>query len=179
MNENANVQAAADYVDGPALQTLLKDLADCFQYMMLASTEERVFERFDVSRAQDWDTWPWGQAFGPGGELRWRPKGARFAVCFVMEGNALPSPVSEMGHKKQLEANKEVVRVPLWGEHTADDLDADGVPLWIEAQIPQLLAYPIADMAPPIVALRVVRYLLDDGTVALVRFVELEEWNDG
>jgi len=179
MNAKVNVRAAADLMDGPALQALLKDLADQFNYMMLASTEDRLFEHFDLSQAQDLNIWPMGQAFGPKSELRWRPKGDRFAVCFVTEADALPSPLSEMREREELETHREELKVRLWGEHTADDVDADGRPFWFEAQIPRLLSYPMADTAPPVVALRVVRYLRDDGTVAFVRFVKLEGWNRG
>jgi len=179
MNKKVRVRAAADLINRPALQALLKDLADQFDYLMLASTEDRLFERFDLSRAQDLNTWPMGQAFGPKSELRWRPKDDRFAVCFVTEADALPSPLSEMREREELEADQEELQVRLWGEHTDDDVNADGQPFWFEAQIPRLLTYPVADTVPPVVALRVVRYLRDDGTVAFVRFVKLEGWSRG
>jgi hypothetical protein len=179
MNEKVQVRAVAGVLAGSALRALIEDLAGRFRYMILASSEDRLFEPFSLSRARDLDAWPMGQVFGPDGELCWRPKRGRFAVCFVAEGDTQPEPVAALEEKEELRVEWEELWVRLWGEHTADDVDADGRPFWFEAQVPRLLTYPIEDTAPPSVALRVVRYLRDDGAVAFVRFVELEGWNHG
>ena len=174
------VQAAADMLDASTLQGLIRELANRFDYMMLASTEERVFDRFDPSRAADVARWPVGQLFGSNGELRWRPKRDRFAACLITEEEALPNVASTLKEREILEAGeREELKIRLWGEHTEDDVDDEGRPFWMEAQLPRLLTYPISGTPPPVAALRAVRYLREDGTVAFARLVTLEGWNDG
>jgi hypothetical protein len=172
------VSAAAGLLDIPTLQKLLQDLAGQFRYMMLASSEDRLFERFNLTQAQDLGVWPIGQVFGLTSELRWRPKRGQFAVCFVTEGATLPPELSERLSEEAVESDDSFL-VRLWGEHTEDDVDAAGRPFWVEAQIPRLLAYPLAGAPPAAVALRVQRYLRADGTVAFIRLVDLEGWSHG
>ena len=172
---SVTIHAAADLVDAATLQTLLQNLTGQFRYMILSSPQDRAFQRFNLLQAQDLQTWPDGQAFGPSSELRWRPKCGKFAVCFVTESDALPPSVAEMKEKETLDGKSEELEVRLWGEHTGDDVDPAGRPVWFEAQIPRLLAYPIEKDPPPaIVALRVRRYHRADETIAFVRFVGWE-----
>lgn len=166
------VQAAADRVDTATLQTLLQQLARQFGYMILANTQDCIFENFSLPQARDLQRWPTGQAFGSISELRWRPKGDQFAVCFIIEKDALPEPVSNLAERETLAVEVEDLKIRLWGEHREDDGDTADRPVWIEAQIPRLLTYPIAQ-PPTTVALKVRRYQQADKTVALVRFAEL------
>lgn len=167
------IRAAAGHVEAATLQALLKQLASQFQYMILASREDRIFQSFDLAQTSRLEAWPEGVVFGATGELRWRPKQGKFAVCFLVEDAALPPPVLALPEQETLVTHREELKIRLWGEHTSQDV-VDDQPVWFEAQIPRLLAYPLAQ--PPThknVAMKVYRYRRADQTVAFVRFVDL------
>lgn len=123
--------------------------------------------------------WPEGQAFGPPGELRWRPApGGRRAILLLTEAASpksadlapLPGP-SLVADPVSTGKNSAL----LWGTHMRPDPDAAAEQVWWETRIPRPLRYPGSHgPRPPRLALRLYRER-ESGAVRWTRLVGLVE----
>lgn len=80
-----------------------------------------------------------GRIFSPAGELRWRMVDGRCRAVFLGEG---PAPLPMGDHSSQLEGlTPRLDTLILWGVRTGLEDE------WLEQQVPQRFAYPVATKA--------------------------------